>query len=130
MSTKKTTAKAKKPAVKKEEVKTPEVTTPEVQEPQTPEVTPEPTPEPVKANDVIGSLKGWKQVHQKINTVRIKAMRGPISKRELPPDLQRWLTNKGYGTNVYLQPKEWLEKHNVDMKMVEKLKKFINDRYL
>lgn len=83
-----------------------------------------------KANDVIGSLKGWKQVHQKINTVRVKAMRGPISKRELPPDLQRWLTNKGYGTNVYLQSKEWLESHNVDMTMVKKLKKFINDKYL
>lgn len=52
MSTKKTTAKAKAPAVKKEEVKTPKTTTPEVK----------PTEEvkEVKAekkSDVIGSLK-------------------------------------------------------------------------
>ena len=54
----------------------------------------------------------------------------PVSKRDLPEDIARRLTNKGYGTNVYLQPKEWLEKHNVNMEMVEKLKKFINDKYL
>lgn len=44
MSTKKTTVKAKKPAVKKEEV----LNKPQVSEP---------TPEPVLLDDVIGSLK-------------------------------------------------------------------------
>ena len=53
-----------------------------------------------------------------------------VSIRELPEDIRKWLNNKGYGTNVYLKNKEWLEKHNVDPVMVEKLKKFINDRYL
>ena len=80
--------------------------------------------------DVIGSLKGGKEVHQKLKTVRIKAMRGPISHRMLPEDIQQWLKNKWYGTNIYQKDKEWLIAHKVDMEMVEKLKKFINDNYL
>lgn len=69
----KTTAKAKAPAVKKNET---------------------PVNEPKKQQDVIGSLKGGKEVHQKLKTVRIKAMRGPISHRQLPEDVQKWLKNK------------------------------------
>lgn len=54
----------------------------------------------------------------------------PIHKDQLPEDIQRWLTNKGYGTDVYKESKEWLERHHVDPVMVEKLKKFINDRLI
>jgi hypothetical protein len=78
----------------------------------------------------IGSIKGWRKVYQWIGTVKTQALRGPISRDLLPADIQRWLTNKWYGTNVYLKDKEWLERHNVDMSMVEKLKKFISDNYL
>jgi hypothetical protein len=31
-------------------------------------------------------------------------------------------------TEVYKKSKEWLEKHNVDLKMVEKLKDFLTER--
>lgn len=78
----------------------------------------------------IGSIKGWRKVYQWIGTIKTQYLRWPISKDLLPADIQRWLTNKWYGTNVYLKDKEWLERHNVDMKMIEKLKKFISDNYL
>ena len=119
------TKKASKKTVKKVEAPEKEVTT----EPE--EKAPEVKEEPKAEKDVvIGSLKGGKDVHQKNTYVKVKSVRGPIHKRELPEDIQKWLTNKGYGTNVYLESKEWLEKHNVDPVMLEKLKKFINDRYL
>lgn len=79
--------------------------------------------------DVIGNIS-WREVHQQLKTVRMKRVTWPISKSKLPKDIQEWLTNKGYGTNIYLKPKEWLQSHKVDMEMVEKLKKFINDNYL
>ena len=121
MVTKKKTAKktVKKEAVA-EEVKTPEVETKE-------EVKEETKEEWLK---VIGSLKGGKKVYQKLNTIRFQSARWPISKDKLPGDIRAWLTNKGYWTNVYVMPKEWLEKHNVDPVMLEKLKKFINDNFL
>lgn len=78
----------------------------------------------------IGSIKGWRKVYQGIGTIKTQYLRWPISKDLLPADIQRWLTNKWYGTNVYLKDKEWLERHNVDMTMIEKLKKFISDNYL
>ena len=119
MTKKKTTAKAEV----KEEVKTPEVETPKVEELK------EEVKEEKKAN-VIWSIKGWKEVHQdwflKIQAVRWQA----VDKSKLPEDIQRWLTNKGYGTNVYLMPKEWLEKRKVDPEMLAKLKKFISDNFI
>lgn len=139
MVTKKKTAKktAKKEAVAevktpeveevKEEVKTEEIPNEEV---VTEEISEEKV-EPKKATKrAIGTIKWWKKVYQGIGTIKTQYLRWPISKALLPQDIQRWLTNKGYGTNVYLKDKEWLEKHNVDMTMVEKLKKFISDNYL
>lgn len=101
----------------------------EVEEVKTPEVEEAKKPEE-KKDDVIGSLKGGKDVHQAGKHLKMKSVMTPVNKRELPRHLQAWLTNKGYGTNVYLESKEWLEKHNVDMDKIEELKKFINDRYL
>ena len=86
--------------------------------------------EPKKESRVIWSLKWGNDVHQKNGHLKIKAVRWPISKRELPEDIRKWLTNKGYWTNIYLKSKEELEKRNVDLKMVDKLKKFISERYI
>ena len=116
MATKKTAKKA----TKKEEVKI----TPEVVE-EAPEVIEE---EPVKS-DVIWKIKGGKAVHQK-GFLRMKAVRWPIDKSKLPEDIQKWLTNKGYGTNIYLRSKEELEKRHVDLEMVQKLKDFISKNFL
>lgn len=130
----------KKKATKKQEVK--KVKTPEVKKVKTPEVEEvkeevkeEAIPEPEvkktkKKSDVIGSLKWGKEVHQAWKYLKIKSVTAPVSKKDLPKHLQTRLTNKWYGTNVYLESKEWLEKHNVDMDKIEELKKFINDRYL
>jgi hypothetical protein len=46
----------------------------------------------------------------------------------LPEELRRWLMSNGLTTDVYKKDKEWLEKNNVDMEMVEKLKKFLTER--
>jgi hypothetical protein len=46
----------------------------------------------------------------------------------LPADIRSYLVSHGLTTEVYKKDKEWLEKHNVDMKMVEKLKKFLTER--
>lgn len=120
---------AKKTTVKKEEV----VGTPEVVE-EVAEVVVEEVKEEVKKeeekSDVIGRLKWGKEVHQKLGTVKVKSIRGVISHRELPEDIQKRLKNKWYWTNVYEMPEEWLEKRNVDRDMLAKLKKFISDKYL
>lgn len=129
MAKKKATAKAVEEVKENVELETPEV----IEDPRKEEVEEEVKKEekPVeKKSDVIGQLKGGKEVHQAGKHLKVKAVIAPIHKRELPEDIQRWLTNKGYGTNVYLESKEWLEKHNVDKEKVEQLKKFINDRYL
>lgn len=115
------TNKTAKKATKKEEVKI----TPEVVE-EAPEVIEE---EPVKKSDVIWKIKGGKAVHQKW-FLRMKAVRWPIDKSKLPEDIQKWLTNKGYGTNIYLRSKEELEKRHVDLEMVQKLKDFISKNFL
>ena len=128
---KKAVKKTAKKTVKQEaveEIKTPEIPNGEAEIKETSEEVVE-TPKKEK-NKEIGTLKGGKKVYQWINTVRTVSLRGPISKSKLPQDIQRRLTNKWYGTNVYLQPKEWLERHHVNMEMVEKLKKFINDNFL
>lgn len=122
MAKKKATAKAVEEI--KEEVKADPEVKKEVKEEE------KPTQKVKVKSDVIGKLKGGKEVHQPGQHLKVKSVRAPISKSELPKDLQRWLTNKGYGTNVYLESKEWLEKHHVDMSKIEELKKFINDRYL
>lgn len=122
---------AKKTTVKEEVVETPEVVE-EVKEEVVETVEEKPAEEvkEEKKSDVIGRLKWWKEVHQKLGTVKVKAIRGVISHRELPEDIQKWLKNKWYWTNVYEMPEEWLEKRNVDRDMLAKLKKFISDKYL
>jgi hypothetical protein len=46
----------------------------------------------------------------------------------LPEDIRNYLIKKGLTTSVWQKSKEWLEKHNVDMEMVEKLKKFLQSK--
>lgn len=124
----------KKKATEVAEVKEEVTKAAETEEAKAEEVAPKATEvaeEPKKEEPrVIGSLKWGSEVHQKNGHLKIKAIRWPISKRELPEDIRRWLTNKGYGTNIYLKSKEELERRNVDLKMVDKLKKFISERYI
>lgn len=60
--------------------------------------------------------------------IRFEAQVAPFPMFMLPQELKRWLVSNGLTTDVYTKDKERLEKHNVDMEMVEKLKKFLTER--
>lgn len=77
---------------------------------------------------VIGKVR--KPIYQKSSFIKTKVLKTPLCLYELPEDIRRYLTNKGWGTNVYLKGEEWLVKHNADMNMIEKLKKFISEHYM
>jgi hypothetical protein len=47
----------------------------------------------------------------------------------LPEELRKYLMTKWFWTDVYKKDKEWLEKHWADIKMIEKLKKWISDNF-
>lgn len=46
----------------------------------------------------------------------------------LPEEIRKYLVKKGLTTEVYKKSKEWLEKHHVDLEMVQKLKDFLTRR--
>lgn len=71
---------------------------------------------------------GWTEVKQTQGRIRFEAQVAPFPMFMLPEELRRWLISNGLTTDVYNKDKEWLEKHNVDMEMVEKLKKFLTER--
>ena len=60
--------------------------------------------------------------------IRFEAQVAPFPIFLLPPDIKRYLISHNLTTDVYKKDKEWLEKHNVDLEMVEKLKKFLTER--
>ena len=84
-------------------------------------------PEEKKTSE-IGTI-GEKKVFQKSSFIKFKVKKSPISLQELPTEIRQYLINKGLGTNVYERPKERLEKHHIDMEIIEKLKKFISWNY-
>jgi hypothetical protein len=57
--------------------------------------------------------------------IRFEAQVAAVPMFKLPPDIRQYLINKWFGTNVWKRDKERLEKHWADMKMIEKLKKFL-----
>ena len=75
----------------------------------------------------------WKvksPVYQKSSFIKTKAYNTPVCLYELPEDIRTYLINMWFWTNVYEKGEEWLIKHWADMKMIEKLKKFISEHYL
>ena len=78
--------------------------------------------------EIIGKVKS--PVFQKSAFIKTKALTTPVCLYELPEDIRQYLINMWFGTNVYEKGEEWLIKHNADMKMIEKLKKFISEHYL
>ena len=81
-----------------------------------------------KLQDEIGKAN-WNPVHQQSGFIRTQQLTSPIPMYKLPADIQQYLKNHCFGTDVYKKGKEWLEKHNADMEMIEKLKKFISEHY-
>lgn len=78
--------------------------------------------------EILGKVKS--PVYQKSSFIKTKAYNTPVCLYELPEDIRTYLTNMWWGTNVYEKGEEWLVKHWADMKMIEKLKKFISEHYL
>ena len=60
--------------------------------------------------------------------IRFEAQVAPIPMFMLPADIRIYLQSHWLSSDVYKRDKEWLEKHNVDMDMVDKLKKFLTER--
>ena len=83
--------------------------------------------EPKKSSDeVIGTIWGAK-VSKPKGRIKFEAQVAPYPMFKLPADIRQYLINHWLTTDVYKKDKEWLEKHNVDMKMVEKLKQFLTE---
>jgi len=78
--------------------------------------------------EILGKVKS--PVFQKSSFIKTKAYNTPVCLYELPEDIRTYLTNMWWWTNVYEKGEEWLVKHWADMKMIEKLKKFISEHYL
>lgn len=78
--------------------------------------------------EILGKVKS--PVYQKSSFIKTKAYNTPVCLYELPEDIRTYLTNMWWWSNVYEKGEEWLVKHWADMKMIEKLKKFISEHYL
>ena len=78
--------------------------------------------------EIIGKVQA--PVYQKSSFIKTKAYNTPVCLYELPDDIRTYLTNMWWWTNVYEKWEEWLIRHNADMDIIEKLKKFISEHYL
>ena len=80
-----------------------------------------------KKSKVIWDI-GWTKVEKPVWRIKFEAQVAPYPLFMLPEDIRKYLVRNGFTSNIYLKDKEWLEKHNVDMEMVEKLKQFLTER--
>ena len=80
-----------------------------------------------KKSKVIWDI-GWTKVEKPVWRIKFEAQVAPYPLFMLPEDIRRYLISHGLTSDVYKKDKEWLEKHNVDMEMVEKLKKFLTEK--
>lgn len=61
--------------------------------------------------------------------IKFEAQLAAVPLFKLPDDIRRYLVSHGLPTTVWQWDKEKLEKHKVDMKMVEKLKQFLSNMW-
>lgn len=54
-----------------------------------------------------------------------EAQVAPVPMFKIPADIRQYLMNNGFTTDVYKKDKEWLDAHNVDMEMIDRLKDFL-----
>lgn len=78
-------------------------------------------------NKVIWDI-GWTKVEKPQWRIKFEAQVAPYPIFMLPEHIRKYLVRNGFTSNIYLKSKEWLEKHNVDMKIVEELKQFLTER--
>lgn len=80
-----------------------------------------------KKSKVIWDI-GWTKVEKPVWRIKFEAQVAPYPLFMLPEDIRKYLIRNGFTSSLYLKDKEWLEKHNVDMEIVEKLKQFLTER--
>lgn len=80
-----------------------------------------------KESQVIWDI-GWTKVEKPVWRIKFEAQVAPYPIFMLPEHIRRYLISHGFTSELYKKDKEWLEKHNVDMKIVEDLKKFLTER--
>lgn len=108
-----------------------EITTPVVEE-ETPvttvaeeEIT---TPKHVKVKDRLLGEVGGSKITKSKGWIRFEAQVWAYPMFLVPAEIRNYLVKRWFTTNVYKKDKEWLEKHNVDMEIVEKLKQFLSEK--
>lgn len=57
--------------------------------------------------------------------ISFEAQVAPVPMFKIPADIRQYLMNNGFTTDVYKKDKEWLDEHNVDMEMIDRLKDFL-----
>ena len=57
--------------------------------------------------------------------ISFEAQVAPVLMFKIPADIRQYLMNNGFTTDVYKKDKEWLDAHNVDMEMIDRLKDFL-----
>lgn len=80
-----------------------------------------------KKSKVIWDI-GWTKVEKPVWRIKFEAQVAPFPLFMLPEEIRRYLISHWLTSEVYKKDKEWLEKHNVDMEIVEKLKQFLTER--
>lgn len=80
-----------------------------------------------KKSKVIGEI-WWTKVEKPVWRIKFEAQVAPYPLFMLPEEIRKYLIKKWFNSEIYKKDKEWLEKHNVDMEIVEKLKKFLTER--
>ena len=80
-----------------------------------------------KKSKVIWDI-GWTKVEKPVWRIKFEAQVAPYPLFMLPEDIRKYLIKKWFTSDIYKKDKEWLEKHNVDMEIVEKLKQFLTER--
>lgn len=79
------------------------------------------------AQKILGDV-GGSVITKPQGRIKFEAQVAPVPMFLLPADIRSYLQSHGFSSDLYKKDKEWLEKHNVDMEMVDKLKKFLTER--
>lgn len=85
-------------------------------------------PRHVKMKDRILGDVGGSKITKPVGKIRFEAQVWPYPMFMVPAEIRNYLIKKGLTTDVWKKDKEWLEKHNVDLEMVEKLKQFLQSK--
>lgn len=81
----------------------------------------------IQQRDVMGTIWGTEITKPKWRIV-FEAQMWAYPMYRLPEEIRKYLVKKGLTTEVWKKDKEWLEKHHVDLEMVQKLKEFLTTR--